>query len=79
VAKHQLTELSTGERVISERVPGVRSVATGAGSRDEPDTRAGAAFHRAPSLQGLVALLGAGDREIFDELGGDRGRSRERA
>jgi hypothetical protein len=29
VSKHQLTELSTGERVISERVPGVRSVAVG--------------------------------------------------
>ena len=26
MAKHQVTELPTGERVISERVPGVRSV-----------------------------------------------------
>ena len=41
--KHELTELSTGERVISERVPGVRSVALGfwigSGSRDEPDAQ----------------------------------------
>ena len=39
VAKHELTELGSGERVISERLPGVRSVAIGfwisAGSRDE--------------------------------------------
>jgi predicted Zn-dependent peptidase len=45
VSKHQLTELPSGERVISERVPGVRSVALGfwigAGSRDEPEARAG--------------------------------------
>ena len=45
MAKHQLTELDAGERVISERVPGVRSIALGfwigAGARDEPDSRAG--------------------------------------
>ena len=45
VSKHQLTELATGERVISERARGVRSVALGfwigAGSRDEPDAKAG--------------------------------------
>lgn len=39
--KHELTELPSGERVITERVPGVRSVALGfwigAGSRHVPD------------------------------------------
>src|SRR5256714_13359575 len=39
------SELDTGERVISERVPSVRSVALGfwigAGSRDETDAKAG--------------------------------------
>ena len=77
MSKHQLTELATGERVISERVPGVRSVALGfwigAGSRDEPDARGGRlALHRAPALQGLGALLGAGDRR-------DLRRARRRA
>jgi hypothetical protein len=41
--KRDLTELETGERIISERLPGVRSVALGfwigAGSRDEADAR----------------------------------------
>src|SRR5919199_212020 len=45
VQKYVLSELDTGERVISERVPGVRSVAIGfwigAGSRDEIDAKAG--------------------------------------
>jgi len=48
VTKHELSELLTGERVISERVPGVRSIALGswigAGSRDEPDARAGVCY-----------------------------------
>ena len=43
--KYVLSELDSGERVISERVPGVRSVALGfwigAGSRDETDAKAG--------------------------------------
>src|SRR5918911_3070432 len=45
VQKYVLSELDSGERVISERVPGVRSVALGfwigAGSRDETDAKAG--------------------------------------
>ncbi|HZR94851.1 MAG TPA: pitrilysin family protein, partial [Gaiellaceae bacterium] len=43
--KYVLTELDSGERVISEKVPSVRSVSIGfwigAGSRDERDDRAG--------------------------------------
>ena len=46
VQKYVLSELDSGERVISERVPSVRSVAIGfwigAGSRDETDAKAGA-------------------------------------
>ena len=45
VQKYVFSELDTGERVISERVPSVRSVALGfwigAGSRDETDAKAG--------------------------------------
>src|SRR3989440_11109965 len=45
VQKYVLSELDSGERVISERVPSVRSVAIGfwigAGSRDETDAKAG--------------------------------------
>ncbi|TMK28602.1 MAG: insulinase family protein [Actinobacteria bacterium] len=45
VQKYSFSELDTGERVISERVPSVRSVAIGfwigAGSRDETDAKAG--------------------------------------
>ena len=43
--KYVLTELDSGERVISERLAHVRSVAVGfwigAGSRDETDAKAG--------------------------------------
>jgi predicted Zn-dependent peptidase len=43
--KYVLSELDSGERVISEKVPSVRSVSLGfwigAGSRDEPDAKAG--------------------------------------
>src|SRR5437763_2570429 len=45
VQKYVLSELDSGERVVSEKVPSVRSVALGfwigAGSRDERDDRAG--------------------------------------
>ncbi len=76
VQKYVLSELDSGERVISERVPSVRSVAVGfyigAGSRDERDDRAGASHF-------LEHLLFKGSRlhsaqeiaEIFDALGGE--------
>src|SRR5437763_2876106 len=45
VQKYVLSELDSGQRVISEKVPSVRSVSLGfwigAGSRDERDERAG--------------------------------------
>jgi len=76
VAKHQLTELATGERVISERLPGVRSVAigfwVGAGSRDEPDARAGIShFIEHLLFKGSSRYTAQEIAEIFDGLGGE--------
>ena len=76
MAKHQLTELRTGERVISERVPGVRSVALGfwigAGSRDEPNARAGVShFIEHLLFKGSSRYSAQEIAEIFDELGGE--------
>jgi predicted Zn-dependent peptidase len=76
VAKHEATELGGGERVISERVPGVRSVALGfwigAGSRDEPDTRAGVShFIEHLLFKGSSRYSAQEIAEIFDELGGE--------
>jgi predicted Zn-dependent peptidase len=76
MSKHQLTELESGERVISERVPGVRSVALGfwigAGSRDEPNAKAGVSHF-------IEHLLFKGSRsydaqqiaETFDAMGAE--------
>jgi predicted Zn-dependent peptidase len=76
VAAHELSELATGERVISERVPGVRSVALGfwigAGSRDEPDARAGVShFIEHLLFKGSSRYSAQEIAEIFDELGGE--------
>jgi predicted Zn-dependent peptidase len=76
VETHQLSELSTGERVISERVPGVRSVSlgfwVGAGSRDEPDARAGVShFIEHLLFKGSARYSAQEIAELFDELGGE--------
>ena len=76
MAKHQLSELATGERVISERVPGVRSVSLGfwigAGSRDEPDSRAGVShFIEHLLFKGTSRYTAQEIAELFDELGGE--------
>jgi predicted Zn-dependent peptidase len=76
VAKHRLTELTTGERVISERLAGVRSVAVGfwigAGSRDEPEARAGIShFIEHLLFKGSSRYSAQEIAEIFDELGGE--------
>jgi predicted Zn-dependent peptidase len=76
VQKVVLTELDSGERVISERVPNVRSVALGfwigVGSRDERDDRAGVSHF-------IEHLLFKGSRqydaqeiaETFDAMGAE--------
>src|SRR5436305_799070 len=76
VQKYVLSELDSGERVISERVPSVRSVSLGfwigAGSRDERDDRAGVSHF-------IEHLLFKGSRsydaqqiaEIFDTMGAE--------
>jgi len=76
VQKYSLTELDSGERVVSERVPGVRSVSIGfwigSGSRDERPDRAGVSHF-------IEHLLFKGSRrhgaqeiaEIFDEMGSE--------
>jgi predicted Zn-dependent peptidase len=76
VPKHELSELQTGERVVSERVPGVRSVAlgfwVGAGSRDEPEARAGVSHFLEHLLFKGTSRYSAQDiAELFDELGGE--------
>ncbi|MGH3132537.1 MAG: M16 family metallopeptidase, partial [Gaiellaceae bacterium] len=76
MSKHELSELATGERVISERVPGVRSVALGcwigAGSRDEPDSRAGVShFIEHLLFKGSSRYSAQQIAELFDELGGE--------
>jgi predicted Zn-dependent peptidase len=74
--RNHLTELSTGERVISERVASVRSVALGfwigAGSRDESGARAGVShFIEHLLFKGSARYSAQEIAEIFDELGGE--------
>src|SRR5438876_10809509 len=76
VQKYVVSELDTGERVISERVPSVRSVAIGywigAGSRDETDAKAGVShFIEHLLFKGSAGYTALEIAEIFDELGGE--------
>jgi predicted Zn-dependent peptidase len=76
VSKHQVSRLATGERVISERLQGVRSVAIGffvaAGSRDEPESRAGVShFIEHLLFKGTPGYSALEIAETFDELGGE--------
>jgi predicted Zn-dependent peptidase len=76
VQKYEITELDSGERVITERVPSVRSVALGywigAGSRDERDERAGVShFIEHLLFKGSSAYTAQQIAEIFDGLGGE--------
>ena len=74
--KYVLSELDSGERVISERVPSVRSVALGfwigAGSRDETDAKAGVShFIEHLLFKGSQSYTAQQIAEIFDGLGGE--------
>jgi predicted Zn-dependent peptidase len=76
VQKYVLSELESGERVISERVPSVRSVALGfwigAGSRDETEAKAGVShFIEHLLFKGSGAYNAQQIAEIFDGLGGE--------
>jgi predicted Zn-dependent peptidase len=71
-----LTELDSGERVISERLEHVRSAAVGywigAGSRDETDAKAGVShFIEHLLFKGSKSYSSLQIAEIFDELGGE--------
>ena len=74
--KYVLSELDSGERVISERVSSVRSVAIGfwigAGSRDERADRAGVShFIEHLLFKGSRSYSAQAIAEIFDALGGE--------
>jgi predicted Zn-dependent peptidase len=76
VREHELTTLPGGERVITEHVPGVRSVALGfwigAGSRDEPNAKAGVShFIEHLLFKGSSRYSAQEIAELFDELGGE--------
>jgi predicted Zn-dependent peptidase len=76
VQKYVLSELDSGERVISERVPSVRSVSLGfwigAGSRDETDAKAGVShFIEHLLFKGTETYSARDIAEIFDALGGE--------
>ncbi|HEX6491475.1 MAG TPA: pitrilysin family protein [Gaiellaceae bacterium] len=74
--KYVLSELDSGERVISERLEHVRSIAIGfwigAGSRDEKAKRAGAShFIEHLLFKGTASYSAQQIAEIFDTLGGE--------
>ena len=74
--RYVLTELDSGERVISERLAHVRSVAIGfwigAGSRDETDAKAGVShFIEHLLFKGTASYSAQEIAEIFDALGGE--------
>jgi predicted Zn-dependent peptidase len=76
VQSYEISRLSTGERVISERVPSVRSVSIGfwigSGSRDETEGRAGLShFIEHLLFKGTAKHTAQEVAEIFDGLGGE--------
>ncbi|MDQ3065858.1 MAG: insulinase family protein, partial [Actinomycetota bacterium] len=73
---YELSKLPTGERVISEHVPSVRSVSIGfwigTGSRDETEARAGLShFIEHLLFKGTSSHSAQEIAEIFDGLGGE--------
>jgi predicted Zn-dependent peptidase len=76
VQEYVLSELDSGERLITERVPTVRSVSLGfwiaAGSRDEPEGKAGVThFIEHLLFKGTRAYDAQRIAEVFDEMGGE--------
>jgi predicted Zn-dependent peptidase len=73
---HRLTTLPGGERVITERIEGVRSAALGlfigAGSRDESPARAGVShFIEHLLFKGTERYDAVSIAELFDTMGGE--------
>ncbi|WP_181813366.1 M16 family metallopeptidase [Gaiella occulta] len=73
---HRLTTLPGGERVVSERIDGVRSAALGlfigAGSRDEPPAKAGVShFIEHLLFKGTARYDAVQIAELFDAMGGE--------
>ena len=76
VQEYVLSELDSGERLITERVTSVRSISLGfwigAGSRDEPDPKAGVShFIEHLLFKGTRSYTAQEIAEIFDGLGGE--------
>src|SRR5205814_10588105 len=76
VQKYTLSELDSGERVISEKVPSVRSVALGfwigTGSRDEREERAGVShFIEHLLFKGARSYSAQEIAETFDSMGAE--------
>jgi predicted Zn-dependent peptidase len=76
VQKYEISELDSGERVITERVPTVRSVALGywigTGARDEKNSRAGVShFLEHLLFKGTASYNAQEIAEIFDGLGAE--------
>jgi predicted Zn-dependent peptidase len=74
--EYVLSELDSGERLITERVASVRSVSLGfwigAGARDEPDSKAGVThFIEHLLFKGTRSYSAQEIAEIFDEMGGE--------
>ena len=76
VQEYVISELDSGERLITERLDHVRSVSLGfwigAGSRDEPDSKAGVThFIEHLLFKGTRSYSAQEIAEIFDEMGGE--------
>jgi predicted Zn-dependent peptidase len=73
---YRISTLPGGQRVVSERIDGVRSIAIGfwigAGSRDEPAARAGVThFIEHLLFKGSAAYSAQEIAELFDAMGGE--------
>ncbi len=74
--EHELTAMPGGERVVTEHIDGVRSVAlglwVGVGSRDEVPARAGVShFIEHLLFKGSSRYSAREIAEVFDEMGGE--------
>jgi len=76
VSEPEITTLPGGERIVTDRLRGVRSVALGlwiaTGSRDEPRSRAGVShFIEHLLFKGSSRYTAQGIAELFDTMGGE--------